>query len=131
MFGIEKDFQKLMEQVYGPLGEKKQMTEKTNEPSGWNPVFEFPLDERDTIIIDGVKYKRVETPQSFYDKLWGLLSTKISDNVYACDDMADKVRDLIREHIPEPKKGPGLPEYYVGYNDAIREVNLRLFNGIQ
>ena len=27
MFGIEKDFQKLMEQVYGPLGEKNQMTE--------------------------------------------------------------------------------------------------------
>jgi hypothetical protein len=27
MFGIEKDFQKLMEQVYGPLGEKQQMTE--------------------------------------------------------------------------------------------------------
>ena len=25
MFGIEKDFQNLMEQVYGPLGEKKQM----------------------------------------------------------------------------------------------------------
>ncbi len=78
-----------------------------------------------------MKYKRVEEPQPFYDKLWGLLSTKISDNVYACDDMADKVRDLIREHIPEPKKGPGLPEYYVGYNDAIQAVNERLFNGIQ
>ena len=27
MFGIEKDFQQLMEQAYGPLGEKQQMTE--------------------------------------------------------------------------------------------------------
>jgi hypothetical protein len=27
MFGIEKDFQNLMEQVYGPLGKKEQMTE--------------------------------------------------------------------------------------------------------
>jgi len=27
MFGIEKDYQKLLEQVYGPLGEKSQMTE--------------------------------------------------------------------------------------------------------
>jgi hypothetical protein len=27
MFGIEKDYQKLLEQVYGPLGEKPQMTE--------------------------------------------------------------------------------------------------------
>jgi hypothetical protein len=89
------------------------------------------LIEGDTATIMGVKYKRVEDTQPFYDKLWGLLSTKISDNVYACDDMADKVRDLIREHIPEPKKGLGLPEYYVGYNDAIQAVNLGLFNGIQ
>ena len=110
MFGIEKDFQKLMEQVYGPLGEKQPP---------------------DTIEIGGVKYKRIEEPQSFYDKLWGLLSTKISDNVYACDEMADKVRDLIREHIPEPKIGPGLPEYSIGFNEAIRQVKMRLFNGIQ
>ena len=40
------------------------MTKKTNEPSGWNPVFEFPLDDRNTIIIDGVKYKRVEEPKT-------------------------------------------------------------------
>lgn len=111
MFGIDKDFQNLMEQVYGPLNKDK-------EPP-------------DTIEIGGVKYKRIEEPQSFYDKLWGLLSTKISNNVYECDDMADNVRDLIREHIPEPKKGIGLPEYYVGYNDAIQAVNLGLFNGIQ
>ena len=75
MFGIEKDLQNLMEQVYGPFGEKKQMTEKTNEPSGWNPVFEFPLDDRNTIIIDGVKYKRVEEPKSpveeAYKDWWG------------------------------------------------------------
>ena len=111
MFGIEKDFQNLMEQVYGPLNKDKQPP--------------------DTIEIGGVKYKRIEEPQSFYDKLWGLLSTKISDNVYACDDMADKVRDLIREHIPEPKIGPGLPEYSIGFNEAIRQVKMRLFNGIQ
>ena len=89
------------------------------------------LIEGDTATIMGVKYKRIEEPQNFYDKLWGLLSTKISNNVYECDDMSDKVRDLIREHIPKPKKGLGLPEYYVGYNDAIQAVNLGLFNGIQ
>ena len=111
MFGVEKDFQNLMEQVYGPLNKDKQPP--------------------DTIEIGGVKYKRVEEPQSFYDKLWGLLSTKISDNVYACDDMADKVRDLIREHIPGCAEGLGLPEWYLGYNEALRRVNERLFNGIQ
>jgi hypothetical protein len=102
------------------------MTKKTNEPSGWNPVFEFPLDDLNTIIIDGVKYKRVIEPQSFYDKLWGLLKTKLGDSV-ECDEMTDRVRDLIRENIPEYKKGLGLPEWYLGYNDAIRKVNERLF----
>ena len=84
------------------------------------------LIEGDYATIMGVKYKRVIEPQSFYDKLWGLLKTKLGDSV-ECDDMTDRVRDLIRENIPEYKKGLGLPEYYLGYNDAIRKVNERLF----
>lgn len=88
------------------------------------------LIEGDTATIMGVKYKRVEDTQLFYDKLWGLLNSKIGDSV-ECDDMADRVRDLIRENIPEPKKGPGLPEYSIGFNECIRQIKLRLFNGIQ
>ena len=84
------------------------------------------LIEGDTATIMGVKYQRIIEPQSFYDKLWGLLKTKLGDTC-GCDDMADKVRDLIRENIPEPYKGVGLPEYSVGYNDGIREVNENLF----
>ena len=110
MFGIEKDIQDIMEVVYGPLNKDK-------EPP-------------DTIEIGGVKYKRVEDTQPFYDKLWGLLKTKLGDSV-ECDDMADKVRDLIREHIPEPVKNNFMSEYLLGYNEAIREVKVRLFNGIQ
>ena len=110
MFGIDKDFQNLMEQVYGPLNKDK-------EPP-------------DTIEIGGVKYKRVEDTQPFYDKLWGLLKTKLGDSV-DCDDMADRVRDLIREHIPKPIKINFMSEYLLGYNEAIREVKVRLFNGIQ
>jgi len=121
MFGIEKDIQNLMEQIYGPLN-KDKMTEEID--------ISKVLIEGDTATIMGVKYKRVEDTQPFYDKLWGLLKTKI-DNKIECDYMADQVRDLIREHIPEPKKGPGLPEYSIGFNEAIRQVNLRLFNGIQ
>jgi hypothetical protein len=45
--------------------------------------------------------------------------------------MADQVRDLIREHIPEPVKNNFMSEYLLGYNEAIREVKQRLFNGIQ
>ena len=110
MFGIEKDIQDIMKVVYGPLNKDKQPP--------------------DTIEIGGVKYKRIEEPQSFYDKLWGLLKTKLGDTC-GCDEMADKVRDLIREHITEPKIGLGLPEYSIGFNEAIRQVKMRLFNGIQ
>ena len=116
MFDNEKDYQKLLEQAYDPLNKDK-------EPP-------------DTIEIGGVKYKRVEDTQPFYDKLWGLLKTKLSGNMYhhtnnECDEIADKVRDLIREHIPEPVKNNFMSEYLLGYNEAIREVKLRLFNGIQ
>jgi len=110
MFGIDKDFQNLMEQLYGPLNKDKQPP--------------------DTIEIGGVKYKRVEEPQSFYDKLWGLLKTKIGNRI-ECDYMADQVRDLIMEHIPEPYQGAGLTEGILGYNECIRKIKERLFNGIQ
>ena len=110
MFGIEKDFQNLMEQLYGPLNKDK-------EPP-------------DTIEIGGVKYKRVEDTQPFYDKLWGLLKTKLGDSV-ECDEMADRVRDLIREHIPRLMENRLMSEYICGYNQAIEAINRRLFNGIQ
>jgi len=80
------------------------------------------LIEGDIATIMGVKYRRIIYPQSFYDKLWGLLKTKLGDSV-ECDEMADRVRDLIRENIPEYKKGVGLAEYHLGYNECIREVN--------
>jgi len=84
------------------------------------------LIDGDTATIMGVKYKRVIEPQSFYDKLWGLLKTKLGDSV-ECDEMTDRVRDLIRENIPEYKKGVKLLEYHLGYNDGLRRVNERLF----
>ena len=88
------------------------------------------LIEGDTATIMGVKYKRVEDTRPFYDKLWGLLKTKLGDSV-ECDEMADRVRDLIREHIPSPTKNKFRSEYLLGYDEAIRLVKMRLFNGIQ
>jgi hypothetical protein len=40
--------------------------------------------------------------------------------------MTDRVRDLIRENIPEYKKGVGLPEYSVGYNDCVDRIKNNL-----
>jgi len=84
------------------------------------------LIEGDTATIMGVKYQRIIEPQSFYDKLYGLLKPNLDERV-DFHDMTIRVLDLIRENIPEYKKGVGLPEYSVGYNDGIREVNENLF----
>jgi hypothetical protein len=84
------------------------------------------LIEGDTATIMGVKYQRIIEPQSFYDKLYGLLKPNLDERV-DFHDMTIRVLDLIRENIPEPYKGVGLPEYSVGYNDSIREVNENLF----
>ena len=83
------------------------------------------LKDGDCIYFRGVKYQKVGEPQSFYDKLWGLLKTKLGDSV-ECDEMTDRVRDLIREHISKPIVG-GILEYNAGYNDGLRRVNERLF----
>ena len=79
------------------------------------------LIDGDQVTIMGVKYQRIIEPQSFYDKLWGLLRTKI-DNPVECSETTDRVLDLIRENIPEPYKGVGLPEYSVGYNECVRKI---------
>ena len=84
------------------------------------------LIEGDTATIMGVKYQRIIEPQSFCDKLWGLLRTKI-DNPVECSETTDRVLDLIRENIPETYEGVGLGEYSVGWNGGILVVNERLF----
>jgi hypothetical protein len=38
--------------------------------------------------------------QSFYDKLWELLETELGDTVL-CDQMADRIYDLVKEHYNE------------------------------
>ena len=83
------------------------------------------LIDGDQVTIMGVKYQRIIEPQSFYDKLWGLLRTKI-DNPVECSETTDRVLDLIRENIPEPVVYGG-EEYDMGWNDGILVVNERLF----
>jgi hypothetical protein len=84
------------------------------------------LIDGDQVTIMGVKYQRIIEPQSFYDKLWGLLKTNLDERVDT-GEIIVRVLDLIGENIPEPHQGVGLPEYSVGYNDGLRKVNERLF----
>jgi hypothetical protein len=84
------------------------------------------LIEGDYATIMGVKYKRVEEPKSFYDKLWEELGKKVGYGI-DCDKLTDRVMDLIKDNIPGCAEGLGLPEWYLGYNEALRRVNERLF----
>ena len=83
------------------------------------------LIEGDTATIMGVRYQRIIEPQSFYDKIYGLLKPNLDERVDT-NDMTIRVLDLIRENIPEPHQGVGLPEYSVGYNECIRKIEENL-----
>jgi len=82
------------------------------------------LIEGDTATIMGVKYQRIIEPQSFYDKLYGLLDDNLIEWVDT-DGITIRVLDLIRENIPEPVKYDG-EEYQLGWNDAIKTLKDKL-----
>ena len=83
------------------------------------------LIEGDTVTIMGVKYQRIIEPQSFYDKIYGLLKPNLDERVDT-NDMTIRVLDLIRENIPELVVYDG-EEYDMGWNEAIKKVNAGLF----
>jgi hypothetical protein len=83
------------------------------------------LIDGDTATIMGEKYQRIIEPQSFNNKLWELLDDNLIEWVDT-DEMGDRVLDLIRENIPKPYKGVGLPEYMLGYNECIRKIEENL-----
>ena len=83
------------------------------------------LIDGDTATIMGVKYQRIIEPQSFYDKIYGLLKPNLDERVDT-NDMTIRVLDLIRENIPELVVYDG-EEYDMGWNEAIKKVNAGLF----
>ena len=80
------------------------------------------IKDGDYIYFRGEKYQKVESPQSFYDKLWEVVSKKVGDNTEA-DELTDRVMDLIRENIPEPMMCDD-EDYDAGYNEAIRQTKI-------
>jgi hypothetical protein len=84
------------------------------------------LIEGEYATIMGVKYKRVEEPKSFYDKLWEELGKKVGYGI-DCDELTDRVMDLIKDNIPEPtgefQPSPQTPEQVAdGLKEAFREA---------
>jgi len=75
---------------------------------------------------DGFKIQE----QSFYDQLWELLETELGDTVL-CDQMADRIYDLVLMSLPKEQSAAGSQNPYVectveGYNDCLNEIKGKL-----
>ena len=80
----------------------------------------------DHIYYHGEKYQKVEEPKSFYDKLWEELGKKVGYGI-DCDQLTDRVMDLIKDNIPEPmgefQPTPQTPEQVAeGLRDAMKQA---------
>ena len=82
------------------------------------------LKDKDCIYFHGEKYQKVEPPKSFYDKLWEELGKKVGYGI-DCDQLTDRVMDLIRDNIPEPMENKYHSDVLQGYNTAIKEMKER------
>ena len=115
MFGIDKDFQNLMEQLYGPLNKDK-------EPP-------------DTIEIGGVKYQKVKNPEpktltDLIERWWCDVFTTHSD--WDMETSIDDLVDRIQLWLPKEQSAKGSQNAYVecsvdGFNDCLNKIkdNLR------
>lgn len=102
----------------------RRATEKVMNSQTETDISKVLIDG-DTATIMGVRYQRIIEPQSFYDKIYGLLKPNLDERV-DINDITIRVLDLIRENIPEPFGGMCLPEYFVGYNQAIEKMEKNL-----
>ena len=98
----------------------RRATEKVMNSQTETDISKVLMDG-DIVTIMGEKYQRIIEPQSFYDKLWELLDDNLIEWVDT-GEITVRVLDLIRENIPKPYKGVGLPEYMLGYNECVRKI---------
>jgi hypothetical protein len=82
--------------------------------------------DKDCIYFRGVKYQKVEEQKSFYDKLWEELGKKVGYGI-DCDQLTDRIMDLIKDNFPEPKEefqpSPQTPEQVAeGLRDAMKQA---------
>jgi hypothetical protein len=75
----------------------------------------------DHIYYHGEKYQKVVDQNSFYDKLWEELGKKVGYGI-DCDQLTDRVMDLIKDNIPEPLENKYHSDVLQGYNNALKDV---------
>jgi hypothetical protein len=80
----------------------------------------------DHIYYHGEKYQKVVEPKSFYDKLWEELGKKVGYGI-DCDQLTDRVMDLIRNNIPEPMENKYHSDIIQGYNTALKDIHFNFY----
>ena len=76
------------------------------------------------IYYHGEKYQKVVEPKSFYDKLWEELGKKVGYGI-DCDQLTDRIMDLIKDNIPEPLENKYHSDIIAGYNNALNDIRER------
>lgn len=104
--------------------------------NGWDICRIFPtteeldpsriLKDNDCIWYMGEKYQKVEKPkpQTLYDKLETWI--EYGNFSQSKDVLVNEILNMVKEFIPEPYEGMGLPEYCVGFNECIRRIEENL-----
>lgn len=114
---------------YAEAAQKNQVEQMTKITST------MPIDD-DYVLINGIKYKKVETPEpKTLKELFEIYVSCGFWNTIPKEIVAQELVNILREFIPEPMMcddedyDSGYNEAIrAGYNEAIREVNKRLFN---
>ena len=127
MFGIEKDFQQLMEQVYGPLGEKNQMTE-IEEVKAQIKV----LEKKVSFLEEIERIEKKREAQSLMDLIFDWWEDVFTTN--STDDMETSIDDLVERieyWLPKPQSAAGSQNAYVectveGFNDCLTKIKGKL-----
>jgi hypothetical protein len=110
---LRRATEKVMERNHTGKG-----TEVTSLPK---PII---IHEGNDIIVSGIRYRKVEEPPTLYDKLETWM--EYGNFAQSKDVLVNEILNIVKEIIPEPFGGMGLPEYFMGYNECIRKIVDRL-----
>ena len=122
MFGIEKDFQQIMEQVYGPLGEKEQMTE-IEELKAQIKVLEKKVE----LLEEIEKKKETETLYDVCMTWWERVFDNNDDMETCIDDLVDNIDYwLPKEQSAAGSQSLGVEDMVEGFNDCLNKIKRKL-----
>ena len=78
-----------------------------------------PIDA-DVVIINGIKYKRVEEPKQKPETLFDIVRHRLGYSIDCCDEIVDAVEQWL------PKQDIVVEQRDLGWNDAIETIKRKI-----